>query len=139
MIGGAPRPAPRRARRRGQCKRSTPRRHFLGRAELNEPQTLKRRSSCVAHSGRLQWRSPSEERSCQELCSRTIAKEHRPIEALWKRQRTLNLRVGRAMAATGSFLIVNAASTGGTDITIIQQLRLMERFHSRLGASRGLL
>src|SRR5215467_8114035 len=97
---------------------------------------LKRTSSCVAHFGRLQWRSPSEERSCQELCSRTIAKEHRPIKALLELQRTLNLRVGRAMAATGSFLIVNAASTGGTDITIIQQLQSMETFQWRLGANR---
>jgi hypothetical protein len=111
-------------------------RHFVGRADLNEPQALKTRSSCVAYSGRLQWRLPSEERSCQELCSRTIARQHRPIEALWKRQRTLNPRVGRAMAATGSFL-VNAASTGGTDITIIQQLQLMETFQLRHGANRG--
>jgi len=90
---------------------------------------LLKEDQCVAYSGRLQWRLPSVERSCQEL--------HRPIEALWKRQRTLNLRVGRAMAATGSFLIVNAASTGGTDITIIQQLQLMETFQLRLGANRG--
>jgi len=41
------------------------------------------------------------------------------------------------MAATGSFLIVNAAITGGTDITIIQQLQLMETFPLRLGANRG--
>jgi len=41
------------------------------------------------------------------------------------------------MAATGSFLIVNAASTGGTDITIIQLLQLMETFQLRLGANRG--
>jgi hypothetical protein len=60
-----------------------------------------------------------EERSSQELCSRIIAKEHRPIKALLELQRPLNLRVGRAMPATG-FLIVNAAITGGTDITIIQ-------------------
>jgi hypothetical protein len=91
----------------------------VGRADLNEPQALKGRSSCVAYSGRLQWRSPSEERSSQELCSQIIAKEHRPIKALLELQRPLNLRVGRAMAATGSFLIVNAAITGGTD-TIIQ-------------------
>ena len=62
----------------------------------------------------------SEGHSCQELCSRTIARERRPIEALLKVQRIPNPRVGRAMAATGSFLIVNAAITGGTDITIIQ-------------------
>ena len=35
------------------------------------------------------------------------------------------------------FFDVNAASTGGTDITIIQQLQLMETFQLRLGANRG--
>ena len=35
------------------------------------------------------------------------------------------------------FFDVNAASTGGTDITIIQQLQLMETFQLRLGPNRG--
>jgi hypothetical protein len=47
----------------------------------------------------------------------------------------LSRQGGHATAATGSFLIVNAASTGGTDITIIRRSQLMETFHSRLGAN----
>ena len=35
------------------------------------------------------------------------------------------------------FLIASAASAGGTDITIIQLLQLMETFQLRLGANRG--
>jgi len=49
----------------------------------------------------------------------------------------LNLQDGLAKAAIGFSLIANAASTGGTDITIIQQLQLTERFQLRLDANRG--
>ena len=63
----------------------------------------------------------AEERSCQELYCRTIArKSWRPVEPLLKAHHILSHQGGRATAATGSFLIVSAVGAGGTNITIIQ-------------------
>jgi hypothetical protein len=60
-----------------------------------------------------------EERSYQELCYRAIPKVRwRPLQPFLKAH--LNRPVGRATAATGSSLIVNAVGAGCINITIIQ-------------------